>query len=138
MTCPAFTDRQLPAPADATPSAGASLLSWFFITRCYQSKRGLPSRRLRRASSCWRLDCSAISFGFSSIGRERQEADVGAAPAGMLERRALAAAGRAAGALPQLVGRRASTPADHGNGASKRRVMRTRFAVQPHPRRGAL
>jgi hypothetical protein len=23
MTCPAFTDRQLPAPADATPSTGA-------------------------------------------------------------------------------------------------------------------
>ncbi len=48
---------------------------------------------------------------------------VGAAPTGMLERRAFPAARCAAGAPPQLIARRISTPPDHGDSASKRRIV---------------
>src|SRR5271166_720287 len=64
--------------------------------------------------------------------------DAFAAPARMLERRALAAARRAPGALPQLVTRRISAPPDDGNGAGERGVMRTLLAIDPHPRGRAV
>ena len=68
------------------------------------------------------------------INRERQEADAFAAPAGMLERSPLAAAGRAARTLPQDIAGRVGAPADYRNGTGERRMMQTAFAIEPYPR----
>jgi len=62
------------------------------------------------------------SLEYQSVGGKRQEADIGAAPAGMLDGRALVAAGGAARALPQHVTRRAGAPPDHRHGAGERRA----------------
>lgn len=63
---------------------------------------------------------------------EWQEPDVITGPAGALEGRALAAARRAAGALPQPIARYICTPADDGDGASERRVMLASLAPEPY------
>ena len=70
--------------------------------------------------------------------RERQKADIGAAPARMLNGCALVAAGCAPRPLPQHIARRVAAPADDGDRARQRCVMLAVLAVQPQPRRGAV
>src|SRR5207248_2306127 len=101
---------------------------------------------VRISPSCRRLRtrnmCRVIiphTWGVESFGcRKRQEAYVITAPPWMLDRRALMAAGGAAGALPQPVARYACTPPDDGHRAGQRRVMLAALAPEPYPRRCAL
>jgi hypothetical protein len=51
----------------------------------------------RRFPPPWSVEGTAALSRVDLVGRERQEAAVGTTPAGMLEHRALAAAGYAAG-----------------------------------------
>jgi transposase InsO family protein len=70
--------------------------------------------------------------------RKRQEADVIAAPSGMLDRCAFVAANGATCTTPQLVARCVRPPRDHGDGARQRCMVLTLFAPHPYPRRRAL
>ncbi len=73
-----------------------------------------------------------------TLGWERQEAYVGAAPSGVLDGRALVVAAGAACALPQDIARRVAAPADDGDRARQRRVVLAPLAVEPQPRRRAV
>jgi hypothetical protein len=70
--------------------------------------------------------------------RKRHEADMFAAPARMLDGRALVAAGSTAGTLPQLVTRYVGAPANYRDSASERRVVLALLAIEPYPSRRAL
>jgi len=92
-----------------------------------------------------RTSCSSVffagivgSFCRELFHRERQEADIVAGPAGVLDRRALRAARGAAGAASQLIAGSVSAPSDHSDSARQRRVVLARFAVDPYPRRRVL
>jgi hypothetical protein len=70
--------------------------------------------------------------------REQQEADVVAAPSGMLDRRALVAASGAPRTPSKLVTRSVRAPTDHGDSARQRRAVLALLAPYPYPRRRAL
>jgi hypothetical protein len=79
----------------------------------------------------------------SDVGRracigEWEEVNVGAAPPCVLDRGALVAAGGAPSALAQHVARRCGAPADDGDRARQRRVVRAPLAVKPGLGRGAV
>jgi hypothetical protein len=70
--------------------------------------------------------------------RERQEADIIAAPTRMLDRRALAAASGARAQRRSLSLEVFGPPTDHGNSARQRRAVLAVLAPYPYPRRRAL
>src|SRR5271155_5394577 len=75
----------------------------------------LPKGSPRRFPPPWTVEGNAALSQGDPIGGERQETYIGAAPAGMLERRSLSAAGRAAGTLTQNIARSVGAPANDGN-----------------------
>jgi hypothetical protein len=85
-----------------------------------------------------RRDPVIAAYRSEQVRRKRQEADVGATPAGALERGTLVAAGGAPSASSKLVARGVGSPADDGHGAGDRRRVPALHAVEPQPRCGAV
>jgi hypothetical protein len=117
--------------------AGASALD----KRLSASTRAVPS--LRVACGPGRSpDYSPKRSGpHQALGcrcRKRQEADVVAAPAWMLKRRALIAASHAPSALAQQVARRIGAPQDDRRRKRYRYLMPAALAVHPPPTTRAL